>query len=57
LQTAVVQANATARNKVLFELARLRNLDDDEQENPKFLGQKLLTFLRPPDEIGPGEQP
>jgi hypothetical protein len=56
-QTALAQANARARNQVLLELARLRNLKDDEQENPKFLGERLLTFLRPPDDIGPGEQP
>jgi hypothetical protein len=57
MQTALVAANADARNRVLLELARLRNLADDEQESSKFLGQRLLTFLRPPGETGPGERP
>jgi hypothetical protein len=56
-QTDLVAANARARNKVLLELARLRNLADDEEESSKFLGQRLLTFLRPPEETGPGERP
>jgi hypothetical protein len=55
LETGLAQANAAARNKVLLELARLRNLKDNEQEGPKFLGQRLLTFLRPPDETGTGD--
>jgi hypothetical protein len=56
-QTTLVAANAVARNKVLLELARLRNLADDEEETPRFLGERLLTFLRPPEETGPGERP
>jgi hypothetical protein len=55
LETGLAQANAAARNKVVLELARLRNLKDNEQEGPKFLGQRLLTFLRPPDETGTGD--
>jgi hypothetical protein len=55
LETGLAQANAAARNKVLLELARLRHLEDDEQEGAKFLGQRLLTFLRPPDETGTGD--
>jgi hypothetical protein len=55
LETALAQANALSRNRVLLELARLRHLKDDEQEAPKFLGERLLTFLRPPDETGPGD--
>lgn len=57
MQTTLVAANADARNQVLLELARVRNLADDEQESSKFLGQRLLTFLRPPGETGPGERP
>jgi hypothetical protein len=56
-QTRLVAANAVARNKVLLELARVRNLVDDEEETPRFLGERLLTFLRPPEETGPGERP
>jgi hypothetical protein len=55
LETALAQANAVSRNRVLLELARLRFLKDDEHEAPKFLGERLLTFLRPPDETGPGD--
>jgi hypothetical protein len=55
LETRLAQANAAARNNVYLELARLRNLSDDEQERPKFLGKQLLKFLRPPDETGPGD--
>jgi hypothetical protein len=55
LETGLAQANAAARNKVVLELARLRHLADDEQEGAKFLGERLLTFLRPPDETGPGD--
>lgn len=55
LLTALAQANAESRNSVLLELARVRGLKDDEREEPKFVGQRLLTFLRPPDEIQAGE--
>jgi hypothetical protein len=51
-ETALAQGNAVARNRVVMELARLRNLRDDEQEGAKFLGRQLLRFLRPPDESG-----
>ncbi|MDX2204033.1 MAG: hypothetical protein NW223_14880 [Hyphomicrobiaceae bacterium] len=53
--TALAQANAQSRNQVLLEIARVRNLKDNVREEPKFLGQRLLTFLRPPDESQPGE--
>ena len=56
-QTELVAANLDARNKVLLELSRLRNLADDEEESSRFLGERLLTFLRPPGETGPGERP
>ena len=54
-ETALAQANARARTRVLLELTRLRNLKDDEQESPKFLGERLLTFLRPPNETRRGD--
>lgn len=53
LVTAIAQANANSRNRVLFELARIRNLLDDREERSRFLGDRLLTFLRPPGETGP----
>jgi hypothetical protein len=55
-ETALAQeSSAFARNRVNLELARLRNLRDDEQESSKFLGRQLLKFLRPPDENGPDD--
>jgi hypothetical protein len=44
-----------ARNRVALELARVRNLLDDEQESARFLGKQLLKFMRPPDETGPSD--
>lgn len=55
LLTSLAQANAESRNGVILELARVRGLKDDEREEPKFMGQRLLTFLRPPDETPAGE--
>jgi hypothetical protein len=55
--TAFAQGTARARNRLVLELARLRNLRDDEQEGAKFLGRQLLRFLRPPDETAPDGQP
>jgi hypothetical protein len=54
-ETELAAVSAVGRNKVLLELSRVRNLVDDQQENPKFLGRRLLTFLRPPDETGSGD--
>ena len=55
-EAALAQASSEhARNRVALELARLRNLMDDEQEGARFLGKQLLRFLRPPDETGPGD--
>jgi hypothetical protein len=54
LETGLAQGSSEhARNRVALELARLRNLLDDEQESARFLGKQLLTFMRPPDETGP----
>jgi hypothetical protein len=53
--TTLVQASADARNKLVLELARLRNLRNDELEGAKFLGRQLLRFLRPPEESGPDD--
>jgi hypothetical protein len=57
LETGLAQANSRARTRVMLELARVRHLKDDEQESSKFLGQRLLTFLRPPDEHGADDSP
>ncbi len=46
--TALIQKDATARNRVLIELQRLRDLQDDDQEAPRRLGQRLLELLRVP---------
>jgi len=46
--TALVQKNSDARNRILIELQRLRNLQDDEFEAPRILGQRLLDLLRVP---------
>lgn len=47
--TAVVQKDLDARNRVLFELQRLRDLEDDANEAPRRLGERLLQLLREPD--------
>ena len=46
--TALAQKDLDARNRVLIELQRLRNLNDDDQEAPRILGQRLLDLLRLP---------
>jgi hypothetical protein len=56
VESALAQGSSEhARNRVALELARVRNLLDDEQESARFLGKQLLTFMRPPDETGPGD--
>jgi hypothetical protein len=47
--TALVQSQATARTNVLIELQRLRDLEEDEREEPRRLGERLLKLLRVPD--------
>jgi hypothetical protein len=47
-ETALAQRDAERRTRVLLELKRLRNLKNDEKEAPRYLGEKLLEFLRPP---------
>lgn len=47
--TALVQTDATARNNVLVELQRLRDLEEDGREAPRRLGERLLQLLREPD--------
>lgn len=47
--TALVQTDASARNNVLVELQRLRDLEDDAREAPRRLGERLLQLLREPD--------
>jgi hypothetical protein len=45
---ALVQKNSGARNRILIELQRLRDLQDDEKEAPRILGQRLLDLLKVP---------
>lgn len=47
--TALVQTDVDARTNVLLELQRLRDLEDDELEEPRRLGERLLKLLREPD--------
>ena len=47
-ETALAQKDAERRTRVLLELKRIRNLKDDEKEGARYLGEKLLEFLRPP---------
>lgn len=47
--TALVQSDSDARTNVLLELQRLRDLEDDELEAPRRLGERLLKLLREPD--------
>jgi len=55
-ESAIAQASTEfAHNQVALELARRRNLLDDEQDGARFLGEQLLRGLRPPDETGPGD--
>ena len=46
--TALVQKDAVAYNRVLIELQRLRNLEDDAREAPRLLGERLLEIMRTP---------
>jgi hypothetical protein len=46
--TAIVQKDASARNRVLIELQRLRNLEDDDREAPRLLGERFLEIMRLP---------
>jgi hypothetical protein len=56
LESALARGSSEhARNRVALELARVRNLMDDERESARFLGKQLLTFMRPPDETGPSD--
>jgi len=47
--TALIQYDSDARTNVLLELQRLRDLEDDELEAPRRLGDRLLKLLREPD--------
>lgn len=47
-ETALAQKSAERRTRVLLEMKRIRNLKDDEKEAPRYLGEKLLEFLKPP---------
>jgi hypothetical protein len=54
-ETALAETSSEyARNRLALELARLRNLVDDEQDEARFLGRQLLKALRPPDETRAG---
>jgi hypothetical protein len=44
--TALIQKDADAHNRVLIELQRLRDLEDDEREAPRLLGERLLEIMR-----------
>jgi hypothetical protein len=46
--TGLIQKDETAYNRVLIELQRLRNLEDDQREAPRLLGEKLLEVMRTP---------
>jgi hypothetical protein len=46
--TALIQKDADAYNRVLIELQRLRDLEDDEREAPRLLGERLLEIMRTP---------
>jgi hypothetical protein len=55
-ETALAQGTSEyARNRLALELARQRNLLDDEQDEARFLGEQLLKALRPPDETVAGK--
>jgi hypothetical protein len=45
---ALVQRDSEAYTRVLIELQRLRNLEDDDREAPRLLGEKILEILRTP---------
>src|SRR5262249_449310 len=46
--TGLIQKDVGAYNRVLIELQRLRDLEDDEREAPRLLGEKLLEVMRQP---------
>jgi hypothetical protein len=48
IATALIQKDADARNRVLIELQRLRDLEDDAREAPRLLGERLLEIMRTP---------
>jgi len=45
---ALVQKDAPAHDRVLIELQRLRDLEDDAREAPRLLGERLLEIMRTP---------
>jgi hypothetical protein len=46
--TALVQKDEPARNRVLIELQRLTDLQDEDNEAPRVLGKRLLDLMRLP---------
>jgi hypothetical protein len=44
----LVQMNSDAYTRVLIELQRLADLQDDDREAPRLLGEKILEILRTP---------
>ena len=46
--TALVQKDQPARNRVLIELQRLTDLQDEDAEAPRLLGKRLLELMRLP---------
>lgn len=46
--TALIQKDAVAHNRVLIELQRLRDLEDDQREAPRLLGERFLEVMRTP---------
>jgi hypothetical protein len=46
--TALVQKDQMARNRVLIELQRLTDLQDEDNQAPRLLGQRLLDLMRLP---------
>jgi hypothetical protein len=45
---ALVQKDSDAYTRVIIELQRLRDLEDDDREAPRLLGEKILELLRTP---------
>ncbi|MET0193005.1 MAG: hypothetical protein ABW200_06495 [Hyphomicrobiaceae bacterium] len=46
--TALAQKDQPARNRVLIELQRLTDLQDEDAEAPRLLGKRLLELMRLP---------
>jgi hypothetical protein len=46
--SALVQKDSEAYTRVVIELQRLRDLEDDDREAPRLLGEKILKILRTP---------